>query len=303
MTTKKKTPRSKSKTSPKIKVRPAVEEIKEIKEKEVILNSMIYLLPTESPLAIVQLNPTLSITSLLPKTTRTAYADFFKGSRGNPNVIEFEIELPDILWTQLFARWNNQHGEVNCNCFNCSFMEGTQTKFRGYNGYGNPYRYFVHQIDLKKSTDKSIHAAPFSVANTDDGYVCWGGISYPVSLRKAYNYYWQSVHNNSPGKYRISSTGKEPLEVSKILAENMKSYKPSNHEWGEKKSLILGTDYLSSSELEKTAPQGVFISVNKDYCGDARAFVGFAYFSDGAWEIKNKDKTIKFNKNQIVMTQ
>lgn len=276
------------------------------------LTSLIYLLPSESPLTIVQIFPQLTISALLPKHTKKALIDFWKGSReNNPNVLEFDLELPNLLWSQIFNRWNNPHQtDWDCRCFHCGFADGAEFKIRSYNSMGtnNPYRFFVHTIDLEKSNKETILAAPFSIANTDNGYVCWGGIPYPYSLRKAYNNYWQSVHNNSPGKYPISTSGKSHVEVNQLLQKSMKEYKPAPTEWKEKKDFFLGKENLISSDFEEI-PEGVFISIDPEHLekipstsqnGLKRAFIAFAYFKNGEWVIKNTDVSFKLSTDKVV---
>jgi len=253
--------------------------------------SSIFLFPSEATVAIIQTDPVLNITCLVPPKKRDIRVDYYGDTNiEGPTVVQTQLDTPHLLWTQMFMRWVTPH-LINfaCGCFKCSFKQSTELKFRGYKSSSNFYRFFVHAIDLEKSSDNSIIAAPYTVANNDNGYVCWGGIPYPNSLRKAHADYWCSVHNNSPGKYPVRTSGFTSKKASEDLAKFMQEYKPIS--WNNFSALILGQKYVFSSE----PPDGIIISLDPQLSAaypevvQKEAFVGFAHQSGDGWIIKNKN--------------
>jgi len=263
-------------------------------------NSAIFLLPSETQVAVIQTEPSLAITCLIPPRTQTVKLDYWKGSNNNQSLVQTEIQTPALLWTQLFIRWKRAHNPQEsarfCRCFICSFPESLELKYRNYNDDRNCYRFFVYAIDLTKSTDSYIWAAPYTIANNDHGYVCWGSIPYPYSLRKAQVDYWQSIHNNSPDKYPINPSCASPSEE---LARFIRDFKPTV--WGNYTSFVLGSKYQYSAE----APTGILISFDPQLSQyseaiDHKVFTGFAYHSENGWRIKSRNVEFEISSDIII---
>lgn len=247
--------------------------------------SFIFLLPSEAKMAIIQTEPSLNLTCLLPPTRQEIQVDYHP-SNDLTNVIRGEVDVPALLWTQLFLKWNVPHldeSDFQCNCFKCTFSKSMEHQWRDYKGSSNFFRFFIHAIDFSKSTDSTIIAAPFTMANNDDGYVCWGGILYPYSLLKAHVDYWQSIHNNSPNKYPLKTYGSSHREINEELLQFMQQYKPKV--WKDYSSLILGKKYYFVLDV----PNGILISLDpqlQQLSENKKAFVGFAYKTENIWKIK-----------------
>lgn len=96
-------------------------------------NSIIFLLPSETQLALIQTQPSLAITCLIPPRKQKILVDYFKGDYRSPTLVQTEVEMPSLLWTQLFMKWKKAHwDEKDCGCFRCSFKNSIELKHRNY---------------------------------------------------------------------------------------------------------------------------------------------------------------------------
>jgi hypothetical protein len=249
--------------------------------------SKIFLLPSEAETTVIQTSPVLAITCLMPKATRRTLVNYYEGREDT--TCEAAIDVPPLLWTQLFVKWNTPHLiRFICPCFHCTFDSSMELAQRSYDGSNNYNRFFTHAIDFLKTTDNQIWGAAYTMANNDHGYVCWGKIPYPYSLKKAHVDYWQSIHNNSPNRYfPFKHIG---IERSQELADYMQKYQPTK--WQDLTMFILGEkNFYAPGKVD-----GVLISFDEQLktkfpnsMDKDNVFIGFANRGDGNWEIMKKE--------------
>lgn len=270
--------------------------------------TLLYLLPSETETVIVQTQPSLAISMLLPPTKRKINVDYYTDTE---KPVVGELECPHILWTQVFVQWKQPHRGSFCRCIGCNSTDLTEIKHREYKGGSNPYRYFMHTPQLEKCTADELYAADYSVANCDDGYVCWGSLSYPPSLRQASIFYWMSKLNNSPGKYDFDTVGDRDT-INQRLLEQMQNYKPHEQRYRNRSEFVFGTKYFATSE--KT--QAVLLSLDEGLvsefeddtvCSQAgtpvRALVGFANRNPeaGGWHIDLNGKSFTLLDEDVII--
>lgn len=275
--------------------------------------TLLYLLPSEAETVIVQTKPSLAISVLLPPTKREINVDYYTASVGyepSEEPLRVELECPHIIWTQVFMRWRHSHRDGGfCQCLKCHVGDLAMVKHRQYKGGDNPYRYFMYTPKLDQCTPEHLYASDYSVANCDDGYVCWGKMNYPPSLRQASIFYWMSRLNNSPGKYNFDTEGEREV-VNQRLAEKMQNYIPNRY-WDRTKN-VFGTEYLATSEKTQAVllsfDEGLSAEFEDDLvCGEsenaAKALVGFANRNPeaGGWHIDLNGKSFTLLDEDVVI--
>jgi hypothetical protein len=278
--------------------------------------SAIYLLPSSTQQVIIQTAPSLAISCVLPPAKHQVRVDYYKdGTHG----IDAEIEAPLLIWMQLFVHWKQHHildsdYYTSCQCIRCNFDDYLTGKWRDYQGAKNPYRFFTYTANLETCREGYLRASDYSVANIDDGYVCWGKNIYPASLRQANTIYWGSILNNSPDKYYIDTYGLSYKQVNEKLIECMHSYKASR--FGNQFDFFFGKKFLASSQ----GAVGVFVSFDKTLVEDnseeavsngrtcsegyeepIRAIVGLAKRLPGRniWSVDLKNSQIHLSDDQV----
>jgi len=311
-----------------VKAENPVSDIAETTEKG---KTIVYLLPSEASHTIVQIKPSLKISSILPPTERSVSIDDNGRYKPTGEPYECKIKTPTLMLTQILLWWKRKHDQElsangMCKCFNCNISAALLRGNRRYKGAGNPYFYHWRSVDLEKCKEEYLHGASYAVANTDGTYICWGKNEYPPSLRIANTIYWMSHLNNSPGKFSYDRAGSY-LESNKALANKMIAYSEQflkdtkseqllakNHPcWGNHHSEVFGKEYLVTSQ--KTA--GVLVSFdaglkethekavvdNGQEVGKVSAIIGFARrdAANGVWVVDTNDGTIRLRDDQVAV--
>jgi hypothetical protein len=272
-------------------------------------SSIVYLIPSEADRVVVQTAPSLIISCIVPPTTRQVRAKYDKYSSNKG--VAFELETPYLVWQQSFILWNRKHSvdELYYPCFTCGWEKFAKHKNSGRNFY----KYFLHVLD---EISKDIQIAPYDMANIDikSGWVCWGSIKTPRSLRQANFNFWHATLNNSTGRFSPCRSYDYDNLSYKTINETFVDFlkKSRTRYFKNAKSALFG--YHNIATKQPTA--GVFMSMDttlvekfnhslaKSSYGH-KILVGFANRNTlfGAWQIDLPDSRTIYLKDKDLFVQ
>lgn len=265
----------------------------------------ILLLPNETSSVVLQMEPCLKITCLIPAKKRSLTAKYNKMDK---NTVPLELDTPDLIWTQKFNPMNYSHeshlaASGQCPCCICSIKNGFKNVL--YARYSS--NFFLHAVDLASAQKGQLKGSPYRIANVQTvGTICWGSISQPLSLKEAHLKFFGAALNNSAQEHYIDYAYFPDMNAEYV--KRLKAYRPTldNNLY----DMVFGTKFLSTDKKVT----GVFLSTEEHILKERskqrtvciagqQVAVGFATkdFDRGVWYLDFPDESTWVTENQVTI--